>query len=252
MKSEWITLAVTPAEEEECRGLGLRLLHLGYRLSPAGMLLKSRRLEQVRGGILGIVGEFPEGADPASAAASVADACRAAEAEGVFLDFTQPTAGAARLLESLTPGLSALGARLYTNPPLHGPGASPLSTSEVTGGSFALYLSELQERYGERAVLEIVPLAVDFALPSMGQGEPVSRERLEELLDACGPGYYSRELAARYLTYQAPDGGAHFVLYDDAGTLREKLETARRQGIREAFLPYGPLRELLPDILLSE
>ena len=43
--------------------------------------------------------------------------------------------------------------------------------------------------------------------------------------------------------------GAHFVLFDDAGSIRKKLRLAEALGIRRALLPYAGLSDLLDDIL---
>ncbi len=249
MRTDRITLAVTAAEAAECAGLGLRLAYLAYRLSPSGVLLKSNALGQASGGVMTVMGGTPHIPDPAALAGAVTAECGAHGYEGVYLDFDERTPAAERLIESLAPRLSERGVTLYTNPVLDAGGVTVLSSSEVTGGSFALYVRELRERYEERTALEIVPLCMDFTLPSAGRGEALTQERLSALLDEGLMSYYSRELAAKYFTYQSSDGMTHFVLYDDAYTIREKLETAEREGAREAFLPYTRLREELPDIL---
>lgn len=249
MRTDRITLAVTAAEAAECTGLGLRLAYLAYRISPSGVLLKSNALGQATGGVMAVMGGAPRLSDPAALVGAVTAECSAHAYEGVYLDFDERTPAAEFLIASLAPRLSERGITLYTNPLLDTGGVTVLSTSEVTGGSFSLYLRELRERYEDRTALEIVPLSVDFTLPSNGQGETISQTRLASLLDGGLMSYYSRELAAKYFTYQTPDGMTHFVLYDDAYTIREKLETAEREGVSESFLPYGRLREELPDIL---
>ena len=45
------------------------------------------------------------------------------------------------------------------------------------------------------------------------------------------------------------ENGVHFVLYDDAGSIRKKLDIAGRMGITRAFLPYGQADDLLPRLL---
>ena len=56
--------------------------------------------------------------------------------------------------------------------------------------------------------------------------------------------YYSRELAANYFTYPT-ERGTHFVLFDDAETLRRKVRLAESYGIREAFVMYPEICDLL-------
>lgn len=249
MRADRITLAVTAAEAAECSGLGLRLMYMAYRLSPSGVLLKSNALKAVQGGVMAVMGGTARLSDPAALAGAVTAECSAHGYEGVYLDFDERTPAAERLIDALSPRLAERGVQLYTNPVLDLGGVTVLESSEVTGGSFELYLRDLRERYEDRMALEIVPLCIDFTLPSAGRGDNISQERLSRLLDEGLMSYYSRELAAKYFTYQSTDSMTHFVLFDDAYTIREKLDAAQREGIREAFLPYARLREELPDIL---
>lgn len=249
MRADRITLAVTAAEAAECAGLGMRLMYMAYRLSPSGVLLKSNALGPVQGGVMAVMGSAPRLADTGALAGAITAECGAHGFEGVYLDFDERTPAAEHLIEALSPRLAERGTQLYTNPVLDLDGVTVLESSEVTGGSFELYLRELRERYEEHTALEVVPLCVDFTLPSAGRGDHITQERLAKLLDEGLMSYYSRELAAKYFTYQAPDGMTHFVLYDDAYTIREKLEAAEREGVAETFLPYARLREELPDIL---
>jgi hypothetical protein len=41
----------------------------------------------------------------------------------------------------------------------------------------------------------------------------------------------------------------HFVLFDDAGSLRKKLSLARELGITTVFLPYEDTADLLEELL---
>ena len=43
--------------------------------------------------------------------------------------------------------------------------------------------------------------------------------------------------------------GAHFVLFDDAGSIRKKLRLAEALGIERALFFYPEVSDLLPDIL---
>ena len=42
--------------------------------------------------------------------------------------------------------------------------------------------------------------------------------------------------------------GAHFVLFDDAGSIR-KNQLGARMGISHAFVPYAQVDDLLPGLL---
>ena len=59
--------------------------------------------------------------------------------------------------------------------------------------------------------------------------------------------FFSQDLCARYFTYTR-EGETHFVLFDDADTLQQKLQTGTRMGFSAAFLMYPEVRDLLPQL----
>ena len=64
---------------------------------------------------------------------------------------------------------------------------------------------------------------------------------LEGLLGKREPSvFYSGDLCAKYFTY-TENGAGHFVLFDDGDTLRRKIETARRLGIRTFLAPWAEI-----------
>ena len=76
------------------------------------------------------------------------------------------------------------------------------------------------------------------------------REELQERLEERAPSvFFSSELCAHYFTYMSRQNGAHFVLFDDAGSIRKKLQTARSMGITSAVLAYPQVDDLLEEIL---
>lgn len=71
-------------------------------------------------------------------------------------------------------------------------------------------------------------------------------KKMEELRPSV---FFSNELCAHYFTYMSRENGAHFVLFDDAGSIRKKLQTARSLGITSAVLAYPQVDDLLEEIL---
>ena len=61
--------------------------------------------------------------------------------------------------------------------------------------------------------------------------------------------FSSRDLCAHYFTYMSRSTGAHFVLFDDAESLRQKRALAQEVGIRQFFLLYPEVADLLPALL---
>ena len=122
----------------------------------------------------------------------------------------------------------------------------------MTGGSLRQRLGEAVERYGAgRVALAVERTAADFFLPSPdGQGRPLTREELKARLEERSPSvFFSDELCARYFTYMNRQSGAHFVLFDDAGSIRKKLRLAEALGIDRALLCYPEVSDLMRDIL---
>ena len=51
-----------------------------------------------------------------------------------------------------------------------------------------------------------------------------------------------------YFTYMSRQNGAHFVLFDDAGSIRKKLQIARSLNIADAVLAYPQVEDLLEEM----
>lgn len=77
---------------------------------------------------------------------------------------------------------------------------------------------------------------MDFPLPCpSGCGTPLMREELLALREKHPSSvYFSRELMAKYFTYSA-GSGTHFVLFDDAETLRQKCALRKDLAFRQRF-----------------
>jgi hypothetical protein len=71
------------------------------------------------------------------------------------------------------------------------------------------------------------------------------KEKLSQLHPAV---FFSNELCARYFTYMNRETGAHFVLFDDADTLRRKVEVAHRAGIHTFIAPFPEVADCLEEL----
>lgn len=107
-------------------------------------------------------------------------------------------------------------------------------------------------RYGaEHLALDLQRLAMDFPVPCpSGQGTALTRSQLAAL--AAGRStFYSDALCARYFTLTR-EGRTHFILFDDAQTLRRKLALARSQGIRDALVMLPEVEDILVPLFAGE
>ena len=130
--------------------------------------------------------------------------------------------------------------------------AKVLIPSALSGGSLQARLEEAITQNGApRIALAVERVAADFFLPSpTGQGTPLSREELTlRLADQNTTVLFSSELCAHYFTYMSKQNGAHFILFDDAGSIRKKLQVARNLDIQDAIFTYEEVDDLLPALL---
>lgn len=90
---------------------------------------------------------------------------------------------------------------------------------------------------------------MDFRLPARtGEGDPLSAEAFGRLLERKAPSiFFSQDLCARYFTYMS-NGEAHFVLFDDADTLNQKLKVGAGLGFSAAFFMWPEVRDIAPAL----
>ena len=77
----------------------------------------------------------------------------------------------------------------------------------------------------------------------------LTREELAQKRRQLNPSvFFSPDLCAHYFTYMSRQNGAHFVLFDDAGSIRKKLQIARSLNIADAVLAYPQVEDLLEEM----
>ena len=134
------------------------------------------------------------------------------------------------------------------------PGGVVLLCTAVSGGSFSQYLQEAVTQAGGagRLALDVQRLRMDFRLPARsGEGDPLSEEALSRLMEREAPAvFFSQDLCARYFTY-SQDGEAHFVLFDDADTLNQKLRLGAGLGFSAAFFMWPEIRDVAPRLFAA-
>ena len=247
-----IYLAVTPAEAQEAARCHCALAHVAYCIGPESTLLRQNLLLQTRGGILSITDrDAPFIVSPEQLAAAALRECGRRSYGGVLLDFEQsPAPDRLAFAQAL--------ARRLAPRPLYVPegyasvhGAISLVCTALSGGSFLQYLQEAARTRGGAGnlALDVQRLRMDFLLPAeTGEGRPLSQQEFQALVDRETPAvFFSQDLCARYFTYTR-DGETHFVLFDDADTLQQKLRAGSSLGFSAAFLMYPEVRDLLPRL----
>ena len=250
-----IYLAVTPAEAQEAARFRCSLAHVAYCIGPDSTLLRQNLLLQTRGGLLSVTDrDAPFIASPEQLAAAALRECGRRGYGGVLLDFERPPApdrlAFAQVLAKRLAPRPLYVPEGYTSVP----GAVSLVCTALSGGSFVQYLQETAAARGGPGTLalDVQRLRMDFPLPARsGEGSPLSQQEFQALLDRESPAvFFSQDLCARYFTYTR-EGETHFVLFDDAETLQQKLRAGSAMGFSAAFLMYPEVRDLLPRLFPS-
>lgn len=126
-------------------------------------------------------------------------------------------------------------------------------SSALSGGSLQARLQAAIEAYGaQRLVLALHRAGEDFSLPCPdGIGTPLTQAEIEDRIQRFSTHgtFFSSALCARYFTYMTREQGAHFILFDDGESLCKKRTLAEHLGIRQFFLLYPAVEDLLPVLL---
>ena len=268
-----IILSAPPENLSRACSHGLPVAHMAYQVGRSFHLFRANIPLGLRGGLM-VLGdgsastegnETPgtpsptKGADaltgtPETLAAEIIRECIHRGFDGVVLAFerTSPQLHAAAAV--LSGRLGRQGGALYLPESYADDSdwAKILIPTAISGGSLTARLREVISHYGqERICLDIERIRMDFCLPAEGEGgRQLTAKELYALTSAQNPqSYFSQDLAAYYFTYQ-DEHGSHFVLYDDAGSIRKKLFLAQKLGIDHAMLFYPEVEDILPGALL--
>lgn len=251
-----IILVVSPPEVRAAAGYRRSLAHAAYRIGEDSSLLRNNLLLQSRGGLLCVNDrQVPEIQDPEALCRGILRECNRQNYQGVLLDFEEPPKqDRSELIRQLEHPLSATRRTLYLPEPYMGlaPHTVGLICTALSGGTLDQRLQEAVEHRGraDRLALDVQRLRMDFTLPARsGEGVPLSREAFRNLLQREKPAiFFSPELCARYFTY-TQDGTLHFVLFDDAETLRRKMKIGSDLGFSAAFFLWPEIADLAQDLL---
>ena len=250
-----LILAAPPEDVTAAQAHGLTLAHMAYRVGGGPHLFRSNQPIPARGGLMYIDdGGFDGRGTPDAFCQEVVRECAARGFGGVVCAFDRKLPLLSTVVEQLGPMLVRQGRSFYVSEPYGRCTATGrvLIPTALSGGSLRQRLGEAVERCGAgRVALAVERTAADFFLPSPdGQGRPLTREELKARLEERSPSvFFSDELCARYFTYMNRQSGAHFVLFDDAGSIRKKLRLAEALGIDRALLCYPEVSDLMRDIL---
>lgn len=249
-----IFLAVTPQQLQDATRWRCGLAHVAYRIGPESTLLRQSLLLDTRGGLLSLSDQDAAAIkDPEKLCTAVIRECGRRSYGGVLLDFELPVSQDRQAFASQLDRILARNRRVLYLPEPYAkaaPGGAVLLCTAMSGGNFTQRLQEAASLRGPGHVaLDLQRLRMDFSLPARsGEGTPLTGEALASLMESSAPAvFFSQDLCARYFTYTRKNE-THFVLYDDADTLLQKLRIGGSLGIGTAFLMYPEVQDLLPKL----
>ena len=247
-------MTVTPEQYSLTAGGNFRLAHHAYQIGRDQHLHRRAVTRQTQNGLLTLSDpEPPHMAEPAALCREILRECIARSFEGVAADLGQRTTpDRIAFLEELGTLLHRNSKKLFVSPAYgrHVPSAYVLINTALSGGTLQTMLSDACRTFGQRRVaLDIERLRMDFLLPSpSGEGTPLDTAAFNSLCDSLSPSiFFSHELCAKYFTYRR-DGRAHFVLFDDADTIRSKLKLGKSMDLRYAFLLCSEVEDLMGQL----
>lgn len=251
-----LILTAPPFAAREATSHGLPVGHMAYRVGPGARLLRANIPINLRGGLMVVDGSGFDGrGDVVSFCQQVIRECSARGFDGVILDLEgHPHPMLGQIVNRLGTLLSRRSWPLYVTEEYAGfsDQAQVIIPSALSGGSLSQRLSEAMERYGAgRVALGVQRVAEDFTLPAPnGSGTPLSREELARRIESRGAAiFFSDELCAHYFTYMSRQSGPHFVLFDNAGSIRKKLQVARNLGLCACILAWPEVEDIWGQIL---
>ena len=240
-------LALTPNCLAAVQGFQAALAYVAYRIGDDGKLWAAFLPPEVQGGFMML--EDPGTAPiprPEIPARQIVQECLRRRFRGVIADFeAQPSRDRAALLRLLGQQLPA--DRQIFVPEAFGdilPRSTVLISTAISGGSLRQRLDDAIKRWGVRRVaLDGARLQMDFTLPSpSGEGRSLSTEEFCRLQQGRTV-FFSPELCARYFTYYGGEQ-AHFVLFDDADTLRRKEQLGASLGLNKILYMLPEIEDL--------
>lgn len=253
--TQQLILTAPPERCQRAAESGLSVARLSYRVGKGGHLYRAELPGKRPGGLMGLSGDgFTGPGDPAQLCREILRECAAQGLTGVLCDLEgEPVPFWENALRHLGQGCAQRGWALYVTEPF---GAVTeysrvLVSTLLSSGTLEGRLRTALAKYGEdRVALAAQRGMEDYTLPSSaGEGKHLSRDQLAARIKRFSPTvFFDHGLCAHHFTYME-NSTAHFVLFDDCGSLRRKLNLAGELGIRRAFLSFPEVEDILPQLL---
>ena len=249
-----LILATPPNLLKNASSFGCPLAHMAYKIGHGPYLYRSDIAQTVRSGIMAIdAREFIPSPAEGQIVNEIIKECEFRKYSGILLDVDKSKIpSVASFCRRLADAAEKNSLDIYMTESVseHSPHAKVLVETALSGGTLTEYLKGAVAKYGaSRIALDIERIRMDFTLPSYdGKGEALTAEQLEKLLkQRHSPSFLSKDLCAHYFTYRNKNA-AHFVLYDNAQSIKRKMVIAEKMSIKTAFLFYPEVSNILNEI----
>ena len=231
--------------------------HMAYRIGRGFRLYRSQRAGNAKDGFMVLdISGWTGGGPLTSLVDDIMRECLQRNFGGIVINIgsdPHPKSVLLTLLKALASATQSRGFLYFVPESLCDSGENAIVriSASISGGTLERRIADSCNKYGSgRIALEIDRIRMDFTLPSpRGVGRETSDDELRNLIHRHNPAtFFSPELMVNYFMYQN-NNDAHFVLYDDAESLRQKIVTAANSGIKHAFLFYPRVMDVYDEVV---
>lgn len=253
--TQQLILIAPPGDLVRAAASGLSVAHMSYRIGRGGRLYRSQPPDGSRGGLMALDAEGFDGqGDPAQLCREILRECSVRGFRGVLCDLEgEPSPFLEKAVRQLGQHAAQRDWPLYVTEDYAAvtEHSRVLVPTLLSSGTLEDRLRTALARWGGgRVALAAQRAAEDYTLPSAaGEGVHLTRAELAQRVKRFSPAiYFDHGLCAHHFTYME-HSAAHFVLFDDSGSLQRKLALAGELGIERVFLAFPEVEDILPQLL---
>jgi len=239
-------IAAEPKDIKNASSFRQPLAHMAYKIGADARLYRAQDAASIDGGYMILNADGTVISDDHTVS-EIINECKTKHFNGVFVNF-----GASPLLTALAAALSEQNLRLIVPEPLGEDYKNAWVTvsTALSGGTLKRRLGDAVNTYGAgRIVLDVERIVRDFTLPAPdGEGRFVSREEFETLKARLSPTpFFSYDLCCNYFIF-FEDGQTHMVLYDNLGSIKNKLFIAGSLRIDKFMFLYSETYDVMVNL----
>ena len=258
-KTPKIIVAAPPEYISRAKRSGCMTAQMSYRIGRGFRLYRLHRTPDTDGGLMVLdTSDYKGGGPTRSLIDDTMSECMRRDFCGIVIDSgARPNSPSQLSLSKMLSKAAMENGLLYFVPESlaeTGENAIVRVSTALSGGTLSRHISDAAVKYGAgRVALEIQRVLMDFTLPALnGMGKnlsPAEFSALKERHNASS--FFSPHLAVNYFTY-CDKKTAHFVLHDNAPSIRQKLLIGMHSGIEYSFLFYPQIADIHDSLFSGE